>query len=309
MFNLCEEKMEKHAMAFGPRAMQPGNFGAGARKFRLVEISEENTPNIAKIRDSINSTYSDDGGQLYFLFASENRYSGAMDVNDDRTLTRMKEELQAREDFVNCVYLRDMDELSDKEELRAIEISGVTKSLAVYSASQDTELADDPVGRQKHIDTWLENFSTLPYAIISEDYKRSDTAYLFEQFETNNKDRANPIRFAVDHKKLRDYGLEFDGNNGLPVHEAFRLYTQSANYHPVVAGKSEINMLKESISKLESAKKTGYEKYDVNSYVEQQIANIRDEEKQKNDGGGHQKRTGHQKARLAPALNVELEQP
>jgi hypothetical protein len=108
MQNINLQKLEKEAMAFGPRAMQPGNFAAGARKFRLVEVSKENTPNIEKIKNEIDSTYSDDEGSLYFLFASENKYSSSMDVNDGRTLDKMKEELEARKSFVDCIYLRNM---------------------------------------------------------------------------------------------------------------------------------------------------------------------------------------------------------
>jgi len=279
MFNLHEDKNYKEAMAFGPRAMQAGNFAAGAKKFRLVEISEESTPKIASIRDSINSTYADDGGELYFLFAAENRYSDPMDVNDERTLAKMHEEKQMREDFVEAIYLRDMDDLTDAEESLAVSISKIGASLAEYALSEDNSLIDNPEDRKAQARYMTEQFSELPLIILEQHYKTAENGYLFEQFDTNNIDKANPVRFAVDQKKLSKSGLQFEASDGMSIYDTYKLYTKSAGYHPEVAGKGEIQMLDESISKLEGSKD---EKYDVNSYVSEKIEEIQNAEEKKN---------------------------
>jgi len=282
MFNMHNKKINKQAMAYGPRAIQDGNFSAGARRFRLVEISEENCPKIAKIRDSINSTYSDDGGQLYFLFSAENRYSEEMDVNDDRTLEKMRDENMCRKDFVSCIYLEDFYDLPEDKQKIALSDSNLPSKLAQFIVSQETVNSDNPKRREKIIEITSKRLLELDFAILENMYNNKETAHLFAQFLTDKKENANPFRFSIDNNKLEELGSYFNGENGLPVYETYALYMKSANYHNEVSGKGEIQMLDDSISKLETMQKEGGKKYGVNEYITSKIEEIKDEQYKKN---------------------------
>lgn len=279
MFNLNKSDFNKYAMAFGPRAMQQGNFSAGARKFRLVKIDKHTSPRIYKIKESINSTYSDEEGDLYFLFACENRYSEPMTVNDNRTLQKMKEEKQCREDFIKCIYLKDINELNEKEEELAKKYSKIHIKISEYEANKNQSLIDNPEKRKKMLINMINVLSNLPLSIIESQYKDKNNSHFFEEFHTEDISKSNPFRFAVDREKLNKYGVDFDGNDGLDVYNTYILYSKSANYHKEVSSKGEIKLLEDSINKLENIEN---EKYDVNSYIIKKIDEIKDEKERKN---------------------------
>ena len=280
MFNLNKQKNYKYSMATGPRAMMPGNFAAGARKFRLVEINEETTPRIAKIRDDINKTYSDDDGQLYFLFAAENKYSEPMDVNDDRVLSQMELEKNARESFVDSIILRDINDMRE-EELDLI-AKDIIPQIANYKSTQIGALDVEPEKREFRTKNYIRIMKDSPLNVIIEDERKPSNEYIFKPIFTNKIEEAHPSRFSIDRAKLSKLGYNAPAMTSIDVFRIYNLYTKSANYHPEVSNKGEIQMLEESIDKLKKSKNNGYEKYDVNGYIETKINEIDDEKERKN---------------------------
>lgn len=278
MYNLRKEKIIKESMALGPRAIMPGNFAAGARKFRLVEINDETTPNIAKIRDSINATYAADGGQLYFLFAAENKYSEPMDVSDERMIERMQEELDAREAFVDSVVLRDVESLDEKEQQVFLDNIGLREQLAhfwIQNMIKDPTISAEV--RQQEFENQVESTRQANLIVLMHLYSDPSMAHLFEPLTTNDKSKAHPMRFGVDVKRLWHRGYSVPAMSPKTVYRLYMQYTNSAGYHPELEGKGEIEMLRESIKR--SSENIG-EKYDVRSYINKRISEIKDRKKQ-----------------------------
>lgn len=300
MFNLKKEHSNKYAMAIGARAVMGGNFSAGALKFRLVQISDS-MPNIQKIKDSINDTYSADGGNLYFLFAAENTYSKPREVNDKNTLNRMMEERKVREEFTKAIYLRDISDLNPTEEAIYISQSGIISKIVDYSLkdfiahghtkeniekmrkirldeinNELTKLKDDKENSVK--------ISDLKFLIaLFYEENPEETKEIFEPLVTDDIEKAAAFRIKIDKNKLGNAGIALEDDSPEKIRELYLLYNKSASYHPEVSNRGEINLLDESIERLSQiiSGETDNE-YDVNQYIESKIEEIDDNEHREN---------------------------
>jgi len=245
----------------------------------LVRIDNETTPNIAKIRDSIKEAYSDDDGDLYFLFAAENRYSAEMDVNDDRTLEKMKEEKRIRETFIKSIILKDAETLSEAE--HEIIKKDILPKLVENIVNQNL-ITENQNERKSAFERFLKTLEEDPLGYIVEEYYNSSTTKIFSPLFSNKIEEAHPVRFSIDKNSLYKSGINVPNMSYQDIYYLYNMYAKSAHYHPEVSDRGEIQLLQESIKKLEQSKKDGYEKYDVNKYISNKISSITDNKEKNN---------------------------